>query len=60
MLSEDQSDFPSLQSSVSPTGEVAGSARKKVGGMGLSEFLAHEDEQDKPGAQLGTKPKTLA
>ena len=60
MLSENQSDFTSLQSSVSPTGEVAGRARKKVGGMSLSEFLAREDEQYKLGAQSGAKPKTLA
>ena len=61
ILSEAQPDFPSLQSSVPPTGDVAPleTLEKKMSDMKVSVSATQKDKQQKRETQSGTKPKTF-
>ena len=59
--SKAQSDFPSLPTSIAPTGEATphGMLEKKISDLKISESAVQTDEQQKAASQLGTKPKTI-
>ena len=61
ILPEAQPDFPSLQSSVPPTGEAAPqeTLEKRMNDVKVSASTAQKDERQKPGTHSGTKPKTF-
>ena len=58
---ESQPDFTSLQSSVPPTGEASllETLEEKTSDLKISESAAQKDEQQTPGPQSGTKPKSF-